>query len=80
MVVMDIQDHIHKTNNLLAQPAYQPIPRDPTNKIKGRLITLLRNIRKETGLDNSTYKNMYPAGHSVPKFYRLPKIHRPDTP
>ena len=34
MVVMDRQDYINKSNNLLAQPAYQPIPRDPTNKME----------------------------------------------
>ena len=26
MVVMDRQDYINKSNNLLAQPAYRPIP------------------------------------------------------
>ena len=42
MVVMDRQDYINKPNNLLAQVAYRPIPRDPTNKIKAKLITVLR--------------------------------------
>ena len=32
MVVMDRKDDINKSNNLLAQPAYKPIPKDPTNK------------------------------------------------
>ena len=31
MVVMDRQDYIDKANNLLAQPAYRPIPKDPTD-------------------------------------------------
>ena len=46
MMVMDRQDYRDKSNNLLAHPAYQLIPRDPTNKIKAKLITLLRNIKK----------------------------------
>ena len=45
MVVMDRQDYINKSNNLLAQPAYRPIPRDQTNKIKAKLITLLRKVK-----------------------------------
>ena len=49
MVVMDRQDYTDKANNLLDQPAYGPIPRDPTNKIKDKLITMLRNVKKETG-------------------------------
>ena len=34
----------------------------------------------ESGLEDSTYKYMYPTGCSAPKFYSLPKIHKPDTP
>ena len=34
----------------------------------------------KTGLDNVTYKSMYPTGCVLPKFYGLPKIHKPDTP
>ena len=48
MVVMDRQDYINKSNNLLAQPAYRPIPRDPTNKIKAKLITILRKVKNQT--------------------------------
>ena len=53
MVVMDRQEYINKSNNLLAQPAYRPIPKDPTNKIKAKLISILRKDKKETGLDNT---------------------------
>ena len=80
MVVMDSQEYIGKSNNLLTQPAYRPIPRDPNNKIKAKLITILRKFKKETGLDDSNYKYMYPTGCSTPTFYGLPKVHKPDTP
>ena len=56
MVVMDRQEYVNKANDLLAQPAYRPIPKDPTNKIKAKLISILRNVKKETGLDDNTYK------------------------
>ena len=56
MVVMDRQDYINKSNNLLDQPAYRTIPRDSTNKIKAKLITMLRKVKNQTGLDNNTYK------------------------
>ena len=80
MVVMDTQDYINKCNNLLAQLTYRPIPRDPTNKIQAKLITMLRKVKNHTGLDNNTYKAMYPTGCSVLKFYRLPKIYKLDIP
>ena len=68
------------SKNLLAQPAYRSISRDPTNKIKARLITILRKVKNQTGLDSNTYKVMYPMGCSAPKFYGIPKIHKLDTP
>ena len=77
---MDRQDYINKSNNLLAQPANRPIPKDHTNKIKAKLITILRKVKNETGLDNNTYKHMYPMGCSLPKFCELPKTNKPDTP
>ena len=80
MIVLDRQDYIYISNNLLAQQAYMPIPRDYTNKIKAKLITMFRKVKNQTGLDNNTYKAMYPTGCSVPKFYGLPKIHKLDTP
>ena len=57
-----------------------PIPRDPTNKIKAYLVNILKKVKNQTGLDSNTYKAMYPMGCSAPKFYGLPKIHKPDTP
>ena len=40
MVVMDRKDYIDKATNLLSQPAHGTIERDPTNKLKAKLITL----------------------------------------
>ena len=79
MVVMDRQDYINNSYNLLAKPAHRSITKDATNKIKAKLIIILK-IEKETVLDNNTYKYMHPTGCYAPKFYGLPKIHKPDTP
>ena len=51
-MVMYRKDYIEKPTNLLAQPAYKATNRDPTNKIKAKLITLLRKIKRETGLED----------------------------
>ena len=45
MVIMDGQDYITKSNQLLVQPGYRPIPRDPTKKIKAKLITILKRLK-----------------------------------
>ena len=80
MVIMDRQDYISKANTLLNQNTYRSIPWDPTNTIKNKLITILKRVKTQAGLNNQTYKAMYPTGCVPPKFYGLPKIHKPDTP
>ena len=80
MVIMDRQDYINKANSLLNQNTYRSIPRDPTNSIKNKHISILKRVKNQTGLDSNTYKSMYPTGCVHPKFCGLPKIHKPDIP
>ena len=80
MVIMDRQDYINKANHLLNLSTYKSITKDPTNSIKNKLINILKRVKTKTGLDSNIYKSMYPTGCVPPKFYRLPKIHKPDTP
>ena len=76
LVVLDKEDYINKAWHLLSPLAYKEIPKDPTNRIKAQLITKLRRIKKDSNLDEGTYKAMYPTGCVLPKFYGLPKIHK----
>ena len=79
MVVMDKEDYIQKAESLLAQPAYRTIDRDPTSKIKAKLINALRKIKKDTNIGEGMYKTMYPTGCMPPKYYGLPKVHKTGT-
>ena len=78
MVVLDKDKYIDKVNNLLAQPAYRTIDRDPTNKLKAQLILKIRGIKRKTNMNEGIYKSMYPTG-CTPKFYGLTKIHKTGT-
>ena len=80
MVIMDREDYINKANQLLNQSTYKTLAKDPTNTIKNKLISILKRVKQQTGLDSNTYKSMYPTGCVPPKFYGLPKIHKPGTP
>ena len=80
MVVIDKEDYIQKAGTLLEQSAYKTIDKDPTNSSKAKLIQILRRLQRETGMDEGTYKTMYPTSHTPPKFYRLSKIHKMGTP
>ena len=79
MVIMDRQDNRSKANRLLNQNVYRSIPRHPTNTIKNKLINILKKVKSQTGLDNLTFKSMYPMVVS-PQVLWFPKIHKPDTP
>ena len=80
MAIMDRQDYINKANHLLNQDIYRSIAKDPINSIKNKLINILKRVKSQTEFDSNTYKSMYPTGCVPPKFYGLPKIHKPDTP
>ena len=81
IIIMDRKDYIIQyLINFFSHPAYRAISRDPTNKIKTKLINIFKRVRSHRGLDNNTYKAMYPMGCRAPKFYGLPKIHKLDTP
>ena len=45
MVIMDRQDYINKANSLLNQNTYRSIPRDLTNTIKNKLISILKRVK-----------------------------------
>ena len=46
MVIMDMQDYINKSNNLLNQSMYRAIPWDT---IKNKLINILERVKNQTG-------------------------------
>ena len=79
-VIMNKADYITKSEELLNTTTYNKIPEDPTNRQKNRLISILKNIKAEGGLNEESYKRMYTTGAVSPKFYGLQKIHKPDIP
>ena len=77
---MDKVEYNKKAEELLNTETYKKIPEDSTNKQKSRLISILKNIKAEGGLNEETYRRLYPTGAVSPKFYGLPKIHKPGIP
>ena len=78
LVVMDTADYIKKAEELLNKPTYKEMPEDPTSRQKNKLINILKNIKMEGGLSEEAYRRLYATGAGSPKFYWLPKIHKPD--
>ena len=73
MVIIDRPDYINKSNNLLNQPTYRAIPWDLTNTIKIKLISILKGVKNQTGLESITYKSMYPIGCVPPNSMGSPR-------
>ena len=80
LVIMEKKDYIQKAEELLNTTTYKKIPEDPTNKQKNKLVNILKSIKSEGGLNEDTYKKLYPTGAVSPKFYGLPKVHKPGNP
>ena len=80
LVIMDKVEYKKKAKELLNTETYNKIPEDPTNKKKNRLINILKNIKTEGGLNEETYRRLYLTGAVSPKYYGLPKVHKPGIP
>ena len=56
LVVMDRSDYIRKAKELLDDTnTYSTIQSDPTNKLKNKLINMLRKIKADTGMQENIY-------------------------
>ena len=81
LVVMNRTEYNSKAQELLEDGGtYKLIKTDPTNKLKNKLINILKKIKTEGSITEHLYKKMYTTGAVAPKFYGLPKIHKRDIP
>ena len=78
MVVLDKKDYIGKAQELLVQLTYRTIKRDPTNKLIAKQFTMLRKIKRDTGMEEILYKDMYPTGCTPKVLWLVPNpLNRP---
>ena len=80
MVIMDQEDYSNKANTLLQDTnTYKVLKKDPTNSLKNKLITILKD---KTNRSPQHLQIQTTVSHqfSPPKFYGLPKIHKVGSP
>ena len=80
LVVLNTEDYIKKAEDLHNQNTYRVLTADPTMRLKTKMINLLKTIKSKGGISEELYKKLYPTGAGSPKFYGLPKIHKPGMP
>ena len=74
MVIMDTPDYINKALALLDDTnTYRVLNKDPTTKIKNKLIQTLKDIKLTGGLSNQKYRKLYPTSAVPPSFMAFPK-------
>ena len=80
LMVLNTEDYKKKAEALLKQNTYRALTSDPTMRLKNKMISILKSIKSKGGMTEELYKKLYPTGAGSPKFYGLPKIHKPGMP
>ena len=76
MVVLDKTEYTNKAQEMSEDwGTYKEIRTDATNKLKNKLINLLKNIKAEGGMSDKLY-TMCPTGAVALTFYGLHKIQK----
>ena len=66
LVVLDKEDYIQKAEELLQLPKYKILTSDPTTKHKNKLISLLKSIKADGGMNDNLYKKYIPQEPAHP--------------
>ena len=62
MVIMDKEDYTKKAQPLLQDTnTYKVLNKDPTSRLKNKLIQTLNDIKQSGGISNSKYRKLYPT-------------------
>ena len=75
-VVMTKTKYTQKMEELLSGSEYQVSKTDPTNSIIKRVSQIANLLKKKGSIDNRTRLHLVSGGHSMPRIYGLPKIHK----
>ena len=80
-VILDKKEYEEKASKILEdKKTYEILKKDPTNTFKNKLINILKTMNKEGNISQILYRQLYPTSYQAPRFYGLPKIHKPDMP
>ncbi|XP_072025236.1 uncharacterized protein [Amphiura filiformis] len=80
-VVLNTTDHKQKVDDLLSDAnTYTLLKRDPTRKYKEQLRGILKRLCDSDRITKAQYYLLMPSSDTVPRFYGLPKVHKPLSP
>lgn len=79
-VILNKEDYVAKCNQHIDNGPYKYLKKDPTECIKREARTKLQKLKEREIIDQSLYFKLKPTDSPAPRFYGLPKIHKPDIP
>ena len=80
-VVLNHADYDKKVQLLLSDTdTYELLRRDPTAVYKRKIVQVLLDLERSGIISHDLKRRLYPTAETVPTFYGLPKIHKPEVP
>ena len=80
-VILDTEEYMKKCKDLLSDTnTYEKLKKDPTSSYKKQLVSVLKDLKQKGVVSDQLYRRIYPTTETPPKFYGLPKIHKPNHP
>ena len=81
VVILNTADYKEKAKTILSDTnTYQALPKDPTSKYKTALSKKFREIREQNEITDAQHRHLMPTSTLTPRFYGLPKVHKPGAP
>ena len=78
-VMMYRKEYHKKCVALLQPPTYTMLKKDPTQKIKRKVLEALIELKKKGVINKPMFERLRPTSSKASRFYGLPKIHKPET-
>ena len=80
-MVMDTDEYEQNVATVLSEDiTYEKLKKDPTQKYKRQLVSIIRKLKEDGKITEEQYKHLYPTAESVPRMYCTLKIHKSDNP
>ena len=79
-VVMNRSEYTEKIEDLLKDPVYRKITKDPTSATERKITRELKKLEQEKHITKTLMNRLKPTASRPPKLYGLPKIHKSDVP
>ena len=83
-VVMNRSDYVMKMNEILGDESkFEKLDADPVvvvRALEDKINRLLRTLKKESVMDETTYKRVFSSGAKPGLLYGLAKVHKQNTP